>query len=152
MALKTGGKIPPFSLTDQNGHNFNIDSLLSKKSMVIYFYPKDETAGCTKQACAFRDHYQDFKDAGAEVIGISSDSEESHGSFADHHNLPFILLSDNGGKLRDQLGVPADLLGLLPGRVTYIVDKQGIVKYIFNSQIKIEKHITEALRILKELN
>lgn len=152
MALKTRDKIPPFSLTDQNGHNFNIDSLLSKKSMVIYFYPKDETAGCPKQACAFLDHYQDFKDAGAEVIGISSDSEESHGSFADHHNLPFILLSDNGGKLRDQLGVPADLLGLLPGRVTYIVDKQGIVKYIFNSQIKIEKHITEALRILKELN
>jgi len=124
MVLKTGDKIPPFSLTDQNGHNFNIDSLLSKKSMVIYFYPKYETAGCTKQACAFRDHYQDFKDAGAEVIGISSDSEESHGSFADHHNLPFILLSDKGGKLRDQLGVPTDLPGFLLGRIAYIVDKQ----------------------------
>ena len=152
MALKTGDKIPPFSLTDQNGKNFNINNLLTKKSLVIYFYPKDETAGCTKQACAFRDHYQDFKDAGAEVIGISSDSEDSHGSFADHHKLPFILLSDKDGFLRKEFGVPGDLLGLIPGRVTYIVDKQGTVKYIFNSQIRIEKHITESLRILKELD
>ena len=152
MALKTGDKIPPFSLTDQNGKNFNINNLLTKKSLVIYFYPKDETAGCTKQACAFRDHYQDFKDAGAEVIGISSDSEDSHGSFADHHKLPFILLSDKDGFLRKEFGVPGDLLGLIPGRVTYIVDKQGTVKYIFNSQIRIEKHITEALRILKALD
>ena len=152
MALKTGDKIPPFSLTDQNGKNFNINNLLTKKSLVIYFYPKDETAGCTKQACAFRDHYQDFKDAGAEVIGISSDSEDSHGSFADHHKLPFILLSDKDGLLRKEFGVPGDLLGLIPGRVTYIVDKQGTVKYIFNSQIRIEKHITEALRILKALD
>ena len=112
---------------------------------MIYFYPKDETTGCTKQACAFRDHYQDFLDAGAEVIGISSDSEESHGSFVDHYGLPFILLSDKGGELRNKFGVPASLLGLIPGRVTYIVDKQGIIKYIFNSQIRIEKHITEAL-------
>ena len=152
MALKTGDKIPQFSLTDQNGRNFNINTLLTKKPFVIYFYPKDETAGCTKQACAFRDHYQDFKDAGAEVIGISSDSEDSHGSFADHHKLPFILLSDKDGFLRKEFGVPGDLLGLIPGRVTYIVDKQGTVKYIFNSQIRIEKHITESLRILKELD
>ena len=152
MALKTGDKIPQFSLVDQNGKNFNINSLLTKKAIVIYFYPKDETAGCTKQACAFRDHYQDFKDAGAEVIGISSDSEDSHGSFADHHKLPFILLSDKDGFLRKEFGVPGDLLGLIPGRVTYIVDKQGTVRYIFNSQIRIEKHITEALRILKALD
>ena len=152
MALKTGDKIPQFSLVDQNGKNFNINSLLTKKAIVIYFYPKDETAGCIKQACAFRDHYQDFKDAGAEVIGISSDSEDSHGSFADHHKLPFILLSDKDGFLRKEFGVPGDLLGLIPGRVTYIVDKQGTVKYIFNSQIRIEKHITESLRILKELD
>jgi len=151
MSLKTGDKIPLFTLSDQNGNIFKVESLLSKKSFVLYFYPKDETTGCTKQACAFRDHYQDFKDAGAEVIGISSDSEDSHGSFADHHKLPFILLSDKGGELRSQFGVPADLFGLLPGRVTYIVDKQGIIKYIFNSQIRIEKHISEALRILKEL-
>lgn len=151
MTLKPGEKIPAFTLPDQNGKEFNSESLLSKKALVVYFYPKDETAGCTKQACAFRDSYQDFLDAEAEVIGISSDSEESHGSFVDHHHLPFILLSDKGGKLRNQFGVPTNLLGLLPGRVTYIIDKQGIIKFMFNSQIRIEKHITEALRILKEL-
>ncbi len=151
MALKPGDKIPSFKLPDQNGNNFNVESLLSKKALVIYFYPKDETAGCTKQACAFRDQYQDFIDAGAEVIGISSDSEESHGSFADHHNLPFILLSDKGGKLRTQFGVPDDLFGLLPGRATYIVDKQGTIRFVFNSQIRIDKHIAESLRVLNEL-
>jgi len=149
MALQTGDRIPGFSLPDQNGKLFDIKSLISIKSMVIYFYPKDETAGCTKQACSFRDHYQDFKDAGAEVIGISSDSIESHGSFTDHYKLPFVLLSDKNGEIRKKFGVKDDLLGLIPGRVTYIVDKQGIVKYIFNSQVRIEKHITEALRILK---
>jgi len=151
MSIKIGEKIPYFTLPDQFGKDFNVENVLSQKSLVLYFYPKDETAGCTKQACAFRDHYQDFLDAGAEVIGISSDSEESHGSFANHHRLPFILLSDKGGELRNKFGVPADLLGLIPGRVTYIVDKQGIIKYIFNSQIRIEKHITEALRVLREL-
>lgn len=152
MALQTGSKIPDFELADQKGNIFNIKSLRSKKSVVLYFYPKDETAGCTKQACAFRDHYQDFQDAGAEVIGISSDQIESHGSFADHHKLPFILLSDVGGIVRKQFGVPSDLFGMLPGRVTYIIDKQGIIQYIFNSQIRIEKHISEAIRILQEIN
>jgi len=151
MALKPGDKIPNFKLFDQNGKLFDINSLLLKKALVIYFYPKDETTGCTKQACAFRDNYQDFQAAGAEVIGISSDSEESHGSFADHHRLPFFLLSDTDRKVRNLFGVPGDLLGLIPGRVTYIIDKQGIVRYVFNSQIRIDKHITESLRILKEL-
>ena len=151
MALETGDKIPQFSLPDQNGNHLNLENLLSKKSLVIYFYPKDETAGCIKEACAFRDHYQDFINAGAEVIGISSDNVESHKSFANHHKLPFVLLSDKDGALRNQFGVPNDLLGLIPGRVTYIVDKQGFIRYVFNSQIRIEKHITEALRILKDL-
>lgn len=151
MSINLGNKIPPISLSDQNGKLFKSEELLNKKAIVLYFYPKDETTGCTKQACAFRDHYQDFQDAGAEVVGISSDSEESHGSFADHHKLPFILLSDKDGELRKQFGVPADLFGMLPGRVTYVVDKQGVVKYIFNSQLRIDKHISESLRILKEL-
>jgi thioredoxin-dependent peroxiredoxin len=152
MTLKTGDKIPHFTLPDQAGNLFNIETLLTKKSLVIYFYPKDETAGCTKQACAFRDNYQDFKEAGAEVIGISSDSEASHENFAIHHKLPFILLSDTEGTVRTQFGVPTDLLGLLPGRVTYIIDKQGVIKYIFNSQVRIGKHISESLRILQGLN
>jgi thioredoxin-dependent peroxiredoxin len=151
MALNIGDNIPDFTLIDQNGKLFAIKNVLSKKLMVLYFYPKDETAGCTKQACAFRDHYQDFVDAGAEVIGISSDTAESHGSFADHHSLPFVLLSDKNGELRKQFGVPTDLFGIIPGRVTYIVDKQGVIQYVFNSQLRIEKHITEALNILKSL-
>lgn len=151
MAIKTGDKIPTFTLPDQNGKNFKVESLLLKKAIVIYFYPKDETPGCTKQACAFRDHYLDFQDAGAEVIGISSDSEESHMKFVDHYKLPFILLSDKNRKLRELFGVPDDIFGLLPGRVTYIVDKQGIVRFVFNSQMRIDKHITESLRILNEL-
>ncbi len=151
MALKPGDKISPFILPDQHGKDFNIGSLLLKKSMVIYFYPKDETAGCTKQACAFRDSYQDFIDAGAEVIGISSDDKESHNNFAGHHRLPFILLSDKDKSVRKLFGVPADFLGMLPGRVTYIVDKMGVIRHIFNSQLRIEKHISESLRILKEI-
>ena len=152
MALNIGDSIPDFTLNDQNGNLFAVKNILSKKLIVLYFYPKDETSGCTKQACAFRDHYQDFIDAGAEVIGISSDTAESHGSFADHHNLPFVLLSDKNGELRKQFGVPSDLFGIIPGRVTYIIDKQGVIQYIFNSQLRIEKHITEALKILKTLN
>lgn len=152
MELKTGDRIPYFSLPDRTGKHIKIDDILSEKSLVLYFYPKDETAGCTRQACFFRDHYQDFMDAGAEVVGISSDSNESHDNFARHHNLPFILLSDAGGELRKQFGVPNDLFGLLPGRVTFIIDRQGIIKYIFNSQVQIKKHITESLRILNEIN
>jgi thioredoxin-dependent peroxiredoxin len=149
MSVSIGSRVPSFILKNQHGKPFDVTTLINHQAMVIYFYPKDETAGCTKQACAFRDSYQDFRDAGAEVIGISSDSEASHGSFADHHNLPFILLSDPGGEVRKLFGVPSDLMGLLPGRVTYIVGKDGIVSYIFNSQIRIQKHIEEALRVLK---
>lgn len=151
MELKTGDKIPMFALTNQQGEEIKIENLLKDKNLVLYFYPKDETAGCTKQACAFRDSYQDFKEAGAEVVGISSDDEKSHVSFAIHHKLPFVLLSDKGGLIRKQFGVPADMLGLIPGRVTYIIDKEGIIRYKFNSQLRIEKHITEALRIIKAL-
>jgi peroxiredoxin Q/BCP len=152
MALKEGDKIPSFALPDQNGNNFAIESLISKKPVVLYFYPKDETVGCIRQACAFRDYYTDFQDAGAEAIGISSDMVESHVNFSAQYKLPFVLLSDKDKKVRNQFGVPSDMLGLIPGRVTYIIDKQGKIKYIFNSQIQIVKHITEALRILKNLN
>jgi peroxiredoxin Q/BCP len=152
MALKEGDKIPSFALPDQNGNDFAIESLISKKPVVLYFYPKDETVGCIRQACAFRDYYTDFQDAGAEVIGISSDTVESHVNFSAQYKLPFVLLSDKDKKVRNQFGVPSDMLGLIPGRVTYIIDKQGKIKYIFNSQIQIVKHITEALRILKNLN
>ena len=152
MKLSIGEPLPSFSLPTQDGTIFSSDSLAGNRAMSIYFYPKDETAGCTAEACSFRDSYQDFKDAGAEVIGISSDEIGSHAAFAQHHRLPFLLLSDSGSRLRQRFGVPGSLFGMLPGRVTYVVDRQGIVRYIFNSQLNTGKHISEALRILKEIN
>ena len=150
MSLKTGDKVPSFSLKDQHGKNFNIDSLLGKKALVIFFYPKDFTPGCTKEVCSFRDRYEDFTDLGAEVIGISGDGESSHEKFAKKYRLPFILLSDSNKQVRTLFGVKSSLLGLLPGRVTYVIDKDGIVQLIFENQFGAEKHISESLAILKE--
>jgi peroxiredoxin Q/BCP len=146
-----GSSVPEFTLPDQNGNLFDINSVLGKKNLVIYFYPKDDSPGCTAEACYFRDQYEAFKEADAMVIGISGQSVESHKEFADKHRLSFILLSDEGNKIRKQFGVPSDLLGLLPGRVTYVADKKGEVIYIFNSQTQASKHVDEALRILKGL-
>lgn len=151
MKIKKGSKIPHFILPDQNGNNFDINQALGKKNIVIYFYPKDDTPGCTKEACSFRDQFEDFKDAGAEVIGISGDSVESHKRFAEKHNLPYTLLSDSNNRVRKLFGVPSDFLGLLPGRVTYIVDKSGVVQHVFNSQFNAEKHVKEAVHVLEKL-
>lgn len=147
--IKIGSKIPNFNLLDQNGTEFNISEFVGKYNLVIYFYPKDDTLGCTAEACAFRDQYEDYQDKNARVIGISSDSPESHLKFANKYNLSFTLLSDTGGKIRKRFGVPSDLLGLLPGRVTYVIDKQGIVKSIFNSQFNAKKHVKESLAKLE---
>lgn len=105
------------------------------RPVVVYFYPKDDTPGCTAEACAFRDQYQDFTQAGAEVIGISSDGPESHAHFAGKHRLPFVLLSDQGGAVRKAYGVSA-MLGLLPGRVTFVLDKSGTIRHMFSSQLR----------------
>jgi peroxiredoxin Q/BCP len=147
MALQVGDSIPFFTSVDTNGKPFESRDYMGQ-SLVIYFYPKDETRVCTEQACSFRDHYEDFKALGAEVIGISSDSVQSHQEFATHHQLPFILLSDSDKKLRKLFGVPNDLLGLIPGRVTYVVDKKGIIQLVFNSMSG-KIHIEKALEILK---
>ena len=148
--VKVGDKAPDFELPDQSGNTVRLGDFLGKKTVVLYFYPKDFSSGCTKEACAFRDNYEQFKDIGAEVIGVSSDTQESHGLFSVKLGLPFLILSDEGGKVRKTYGVPASF-GLIPGRVTYVIDKQGIVRYIFNSQINAEKHMEESLRILKTL-
>jgi peroxiredoxin Q/BCP len=132
------------------GDNVTLSEYFGKKSVVLYFYPKDETRGCTREACEFRDQYDVFTSLGAEVIGVSGQSVESHKSFATHHGLPFILLSDEKNEVRQLYGVPATM-GIIPGRVTYIIDKTGIVRHIFNSQFQPEKHIEEALKVLKEL-
>ena len=119
--------------------------------MVLYFYPKDETPGCTAEACAFRDNYEDFVDAGAVVIGVSQDSEKSHKAFAEHHRLPFLLISDSDKALRKAYGVPNNL-GFIPGRVTFVIDREGKIQHVFNSQINATKHVTEALEVLKRLS
>lgn len=147
MSLKVGERIPVFESTDAKGEYFSIESLLGKKPLVIYFYPKDDTPGCTKEACAFRDSYEAFSDLGAEVIGISGDSSASHEKFARRYQLPFILLADKGNKIRKLFGVPANLLGLLPGRVTYVVDDNGIVRFVFNS-MNATQHMPKALEAI----
>jgi thioredoxin-dependent peroxiredoxin len=149
--VKVGDRAPDFTLPSLTGEPVSLESFFGKKNIVLYFYPKDNTAGCTAEACSFRDSYEVFQEAGAEVIGISSDSEASHQQFASKYKLPFILLSDLGGVVRKFYGVPSTL-GLLPGRVTYIIDNQGIVRHIFSSQFAPQMHVAEALKVLKELS
>ena len=149
MNLKVGDKAPNFNQKDQNGNIVKLSDFAGKK-VVLYFYPKDNTPGCTAQACSFRDQYEDFKDLGAEVIGISGDTVASHEKFAKKYKLPFLLLSDNLGKLRKLFGVKTNLLGLIPGRVTYVADKEGTIQLIFDSMMA-TKHIPKALEFLKKL-
>ena len=146
-----GDRAPDFTLpTQKSGATFHLYDLIGKSAIVLFFYPKDNTPGCTTEACSFRDSYEVFQEVGAEVVGVSSDSEASHRRFANKYKLPFILLSDLGGVVRQFYGVPATF-GLLPGRVTYVIDKQGIIRHIFSSQFAPQKHIIEALRVLQEI-
>lgn len=144
MALKLGDSIPEFSLPDQNGELFSIKNLLGKKPFVLFFYPKNNTAGCTKEACDFRDSYEDFTSKGVEVIGISADSVKSHQKFQKRHQLPFILLSDAENEVRKLFKVKNSLL-LLPGRETYVVDTDGKIIMVFNS-ISASEHMKRALK------
>jgi peroxiredoxin Q/BCP len=149
--VKVGDHAPDFTLPDQSNQMVSLKDHVGKKVVVLYFYPKDFSSGCTAEACAFRDSYDVFKEAGAEVIGVSSQSVDSHRRFALANALPFVLLSDEGGKVRKLYGVPSSL-GLVPGRVTYVIDKEGVVRHVFSSQFSAVKHIEEALRIVKELS
>ena len=148
MVIKVGNNAPLFELVDQDGKAWNISDHLGKKVIVIFFYPKDDTPGCLKEACAFRDSYEKFIQVGAEVVGISSDDQRSHAEFAAKYKLPFRLLSDPDKKVRKAYGA-LDLF--LPGRVTYVIDKQGVVRHIFSSQSQATKHIDESLRVVQEL-
>ena len=154
MGLRTkagvgvGSKAPDFSLPSQSGEMVNLKDFLGQKPVVLFFYPKDDTPGCTKEACAFRDDYAEFGKLDAEVIGISSDSVDSHRRFASKHDLPFTLLSDEGGKVRRLYGVPSTF-GLFPGRVTYVIDEEGMVRHVFSSQLGVEQHVKEALKALR---
>jgi thioredoxin-dependent peroxiredoxin len=149
--IEEGSQVPLFTLPDQNGKEFALKSVIGKKNLVIYFYPKDDSPGCTKEACSFRDQFEVFNEADAMIIGISGQSVESHKKFAEKYHLNFTLLSDEGDKLRKSFGVPENFMGMIPGRVTYVVDKSGKVVFVFNSQTQATKHVDEALRILKGL-
>jgi len=151
MAIQIGDKCPSFQLPNQRGENVNIDDLIGEKLLVIYFYPKDETAGCTAEACSFRDSYEDFTSMGCEVIGISSDSISAHEQFASRHRLNFTLLADTKKEVRKLFGVPSNLFGLVAGRVTYVIDKKGIVNSIHNSQTNPTGHIDAAKQAIKTL-
>ena len=150
MALNVGDTLPNVSLKSQTGEMVNVKDFVGKKCVVLYFYPKDDTPGCTKEYCSFRDNYAEFQEAGAEVIGISGDDMASHQAFAAKHQLPFTLLSDVGNVTRKAFGVLATM-GILPGRVTYVIDRAGIVRHIFNSQFNVQGHIDESLTVVKGL-
>ena len=145
--LKVGDAMPDATLEGDSGP-VNLRGRIGKK-LVVYFYPKDETYGCTKEACSFRDSYEDFTAAGAEVIGVSRDDASSHASFKSHHRLPFTLLTDRGGKVAEAWGVKGPLG--MPGRVTFVFDAAGTVKHRFDSSIRFGKHVDEALEIVKTL-
>ncbi len=150
-ALKVGQQAPDFTLPSNKEAEFTLSKLRDTKNVVLYFYPKDETIGCTKEACSFRDNYQSFTEMGAEVVGISSDSIESHRAFAENHRLPFTLLSDQKQQVRKLYGA-GGRFSLFPGRVTFIIDKKGIIRHIFSSQVQPTKHIQEALQILRQID
>ena len=150
--LAKGDQLPLFSLNDHAGIRFSLESVLGNKPLVVYFYPKNETPGCTAEACSFRDHYQEFSDAGAEVIGISSDGVDSHARFRARHALNFRLLSDEGDEVRRKYGIRPDFFGLLPARVTFVADKNGTIVNIYRSQFSVNKHIATALQSLRDLS
>ena len=148
--LQVGQPAPNFTLKTTTGSAFRLQDQRGRH-VVLYFYPKDDTPGCTAEACSFRDQYEDFQDLGAEVVGISSDSEASHQKFTAKHRLPFELLADEQGAVRKLYEVPRALLGLLPGRVTFVIDKHGVIQYIFNSLTGATDHVRKAKEVIKGL-
>jgi peroxiredoxin Q/BCP len=148
--IQVGDTAPDFTLPSQSGEEVRLRDRVGERVVVLYFYPKDNTSGCTAEACAFRDSHETFTDAGAEVIGVSSDSAGKHAAFAGRHNLPFTLLSDKGGRVRKSYGVPS-VLGVIPGRVTYVIDRTGTVRHVFSSMTNIDQHVNDALDVVRQL-
>jgi peroxiredoxin Q/BCP len=143
---------PDFTLPSATGEMVSLHDFRGKSTVVLYFYPKDMTAGCTAEACAFRDSYEVFKDAGAEVIGVSADSPERHREFSKRNHLTFTLLSDVDNAVRKRYGATGSwIFGTLNGRVTYVIDRDGVIRQVFSSQLNMTKHVSEALHMLGEL-
>jgi peroxiredoxin Q/BCP len=156
MGIRTKDKVdvgsvaPDFTLPSQSGEMVSLEDFIGKKPVVLFFYPKNDTPGCTKEACTFRDEYEGFRKLNSEVVGVSSDSVESHRSFVEKYSLPFTLLSDEGGKVRKLYEVP-NTLGLFPGRVTFVIDQEGVVRHVFSSRLGVVKHVEEAIEVLESI-
>ena len=148
--IRVGDHAPDFALDTADGHTVRLSDYRGKKSVVLFFYPKDETPGCTVEACTFRDSYQAFVDEGAEVIGVSADDGASHARFADRHHLPMLLLSDPTGQVRAQYGVRR-ALGIFPDRITFLIDRDGVVRHITSGRLSFRRHAHESLARLREL-
>lgn len=151
MGLEVGDFVPGFEATTDDGTLFLSAKIIGVKAVVIYFYPKNFTPGCIKEACGFRDNYESFKSYGAEVIGVSSDKVRSHARFKKRYMLPFIFLSDDKNQLQQLFGVQSELFGLLPGRETYVIDKKGVVRLKFSDR-SASGHMEVALSTLKEIS
>ncbi len=150
MTLVVGDKAPIFTLPNAKGGSFALADVLGRRTVVLFFYPKDNTPGCTVEACTFRDNYEAFVEAGAEVIGISSDSSQSHEAFASKHRLPMTLLTDTDAKVRALYGVRSTL-GIMPGRATFVIDRTGTIAHIFVSQLRVKSHVEQALEVVRNL-
>jgi peroxiredoxin Q/BCP len=150
MTLSVGDRAPDFTLPSSGGQAVSLSSLLARGPVVLFFYPKDDTPGCTAEACGFRDSFDEFAEAGALVVGVSCDSVESHDRFATKYKLPMTLLSDEGGRVRAFFGIKSNL-GFIPGRATFVIDREGVVRYVFVSQLRPEAHSRQALTIVKGL-
>jgi len=149
-SVRVGDPAPDFTLLAGTGESVSLSQFKGRSEVVLFFYPKDHSPVCTAEACSFRDSFDAFQSAGAEVIGVSADPVESHRLFAAQNRLPFRLLSDLDGSVRARYGVPRTL-GVIPGRVTYLIDSQGIVRHIFSSQFQPARHVAETLRVLKQI-
>ena len=148
-ALQVGDTVPSFRLEDQDGHLFDLSDYVGKKILVIYFYPKDESPVCTIEACAFRDDYSRFTQAGALVIGINSGTVQRHKSFHDHQGLPFVLLSDPQNLVLKRFGVKRSFL--FTGRETFVVDLRGKIAFTYSAFTQGEAHAEKALQVVKQL-
>lgn len=149
--LSVQSPAPIFDFKNQNGRYIHLSEIVGKKAIVIFFYPRDFTPGCTAQACTFRDEYKNFVDLGAEVIGVSADTAESHVRFSEHYSLPYHLVSDRDGKIRRQYDIPTDFLGVLFSRITYIIDLNGKIAWAYKSNLSPSSHISQAKNVLKKI-
>jgi len=148
--VEVGDRAPAFAAVDQEGREVRLDDLLGRGPVVLFFYPKDESPGCTAEACAFRDAFEEFRGLDAEVLGLSGDDADRHRRFAERHDLPFRLLHDEDDRIRRRFGVPRTL-GLMPGRTTYVLDRDGIVRHRFNAQLRPKRHVRESIEAVRRL-